>query len=334
MLRHTALLLLAAALVACGRDSAPAGEDAAESRIASPAEFVSGDSIRILEELAWLSADGRAGRRAGSPEGAQARDYIVQSLERDGVPQADSTRLQEFPLRTRSDTTGALTGVNILAAIPGRERTDEYIVLTAHYDHVGVREDQIFNGADDNASGTVAVMAMARYLNRNPLRHSVLVGIVDAEEMGLQGARAFLEQPPVPLRSMVLNVNLDMVSRSDSLLFVSGTHHHPRLRPILEAVEPSPPVVLRLGHDRPDLDGEDDWTFSSDHGAFHERGIPFLYFGVEDHEDYHRPTDDFERVDPGFYLASIRTILDALIRLDSELGSLPAGGEEPGRSGT
>jgi Zn-dependent M28 family amino/carboxypeptidase len=140
---------------------------------------------------------------------------------------------------------------------------------------------------------------------------------LDAEEMGLRGARAFVDAGWP--EQIVLNVNLDMVARSDSLLFVAGTHHYPHLRPILESVQGREPVVLRFGHDRPDVEGVQDWTGLSDHRAFHARGIPFLYFGVEDHPDYHRPSDEFDRIEPVFFLNAIRTILSAVLTLDEAL---------------
>jgi Zn-dependent M28 family amino/carboxypeptidase len=125
--------------------------------------------------------------------------------------------------------------------------------------------------------------------------------------------------PPVPLGRIALNINLDMVSRTDGLLWAGGAYHTPALRPILEAVAESAPVELRLGHDRPNAPEGDDWTRSSDHSAFHEVGIPFVYFGVEDHVDYHEPTDDVERVDPAELTAAVTTILAGLRALDAAL---------------
>jgi Zn-dependent M28 family amino/carboxypeptidase len=202
------------------------------------------------------------------------------------------------------------------------------IVITAHFDHLGIRPprpgsqdaargDSIFNGADDNASGTVALMSIARYMANNPHRHTLVFAALDAEETGLRGARAFVDAD-WPW-NLVLNVNLDMVSRSDSLLFAAGTFHYPELRPILESVAPRPPVVLRFGHDQPDVQGVDDWTGSSDHRAFHQEGIPFIYFGVEDHEDYHHASDEADRVDPNFFVNAVRTVLAGVIALDQEL---------------
>ena len=102
-------------------------------------------------------------------------------------------------------------------------------------------------------------------------------------------------------------------------LWAGGAAHTPSLRPVLEAVAAKSPVALRLGHDRAGAPEGDDWTGASDHAPFHRAGIPFVYFGVEDHPDYHRSTDDFEAVDPGEYVASVRTIFLALKALDAGL---------------
>ena len=147
----------------------------------------------------------------------------------------------------------------------------------------------------------------------------MVLALFDAEEKGLRGARAFVADPPVPLRDIALNVNLDMVARGDGLLWAGGAYHTPALAPILEGVAADAPVTLRLGHDRPGAPEGDDWTGSSDHAPFHRAGIPFVYFGVEDHPDYHRPTDDFENVDPANFMANVRTILAAVRALDAEL---------------
>jgi Zn-dependent M28 family amino/carboxypeptidase len=210
--------------------------------------------------------------------------------------------------------------VNIVAVIPGRTiRDEDVIVLTAHYDHLGIRDGSVYNGADDNASGVAALLEIGRQLVAAPLEHTAILAFVDAEEHGMQGSRAFVDDPPVPLERIGLNVNLDMVARTDGLLWAGGAHHTPQLRPILEEVALGAPVELRLGHDRPGAPEGDDWTDASDHAPFHQAGIPFVYFGVEDHADYHEATDDFERIDAGAYLASVRTILMGIRTLDAAL---------------
>jgi Zn-dependent M28 family amino/carboxypeptidase len=145
----------------------------------------------------------------------------------------------------------------------------------------------------------------------------------DAEEVGHLGSRAFVADPPIPLTSIAVNVNLDMVSRNDrDELYAAGAHHYPAMRPVLDSLAPHSAVLLRFGHDSGG--GRDDWTGQSDHASFHAAKIPFVYFGVEDHPDYHRPTDDFERILPGFYVRAVRTIGGFLERLDRTLESLPA----------
>ncbi len=271
------------------------------------------DSERMLTDLAVLAHDSMEGRAAGTPGSRRARAFLERRMAETGA--------RPFPGNgfTQPFTWPRGSGANVVGLVPGLDIDAPVIVLTAHYDHEGVRDGQIFNGADDNASGTAAALEIARLLVEAPLRHSVVVALLDAEEDGSWGATAFLDDPPVPKERIALNVNLDMVSRTDGVLWAAGAHHTPALRPVLEGVATSAPVRLRLGHDRPGAPEGDDWTQSSDHSVFHAAGIPFVYFGVEDHVDYHRPTDDFERVDPAEYLAAVRTIVSALRALDLAL---------------
>ena len=150
-------------------------------------------------------------------------------------------------------------------------------------------------------------------------QHPTMGGDLPKEEWHVFAGAKILRERGWP-EEIVLNVNMDMVSRSDSLLFAAGPFHYPRLRPMLDAVAARPPVVLRFGHDQPGVEGVDDWTGSSDHRVFHQGGIPFVYFGVEDHDDYHRPTDEFDRVDQAFFLNAIRTVLAGVLALDERLG--------------
>ncbi|MGD2120490.1 MAG: M28 family peptidase [Gemmatimonadota bacterium] len=302
--------------------------DGAQASFRDPDAFVSADSVQILDDLRILSHDSLEGRRTGTRGGALAREYIQGGFQTAGLHAPPGGVLQAFEFSGRQDSTQVIRGANVVGFVEGTEPELGAIVLTAHFDHLGLRApraggggsrevDSIYNGADDNASGTASVMAMARFFARRPPRHTMVFAALDAEEMGLRGARAFVDAGWP--EQIVLNVNLDMVARSDSLLFVAGTHHYPHLRPILESVQGREPVVLRFGHDRPDVEGVQDWTGLSDHRAFHARGIPFLYFGVEDHPDYHRPSDEFDRIEPVFFLNAIRTILSAVLTLDEAL---------------
>jgi Zn-dependent M28 family amino/carboxypeptidase len=277
------------------------------------------DATRLLADVAVLAHDSMQGRAAGTEGNRRARAFLLRALEETGARPVGEMRTGfEHPFEWPSGN-----GVNLVGAISGEGGASDVVVLTAHYDHVGVREGQIFNGADDNASGVAAVLEIARRVSRAPLEHTLIVALLDAEEVGSRGARAFVATPPVPLERIALDVDLDMVSRTDGLLWAGGASHTPALRPVLERVAALAPMTLRLGHDRPNAPEGDDWTQQSDHVAFHERGIPFVYFGVEDHVDYHRPTDDTERIDPAEYAAAVETILIALRELDAAL-PLPA----------
>lgn len=300
--------------------SAPPGSaaPAADGQTADPMAALAADSTGILEDLRYLSSDALEGRSPGSPGSALARERIVAAFQAAGLRPGPTGYEVPFQFTGRRDTLPR-TGVNVLGIRPGSGDVPGVIVVSGHYDHVGVRDGQIFNGADDNASGAAGLMALARALRGVPLRHTLVFASFDAEESGLRGARAFVQAPPVPLADVAVNVNMDMVARTAGVLWAGGAYHTPALRPILEGVAARSPVTLRLGHDSPGAAEGDDWTRQSDHFAFHEAGIPFVYLGVEDHPDYHRPTDDFERVDPGEYMNALRAALLTVLALDEAL---------------
>ena len=302
-------LLLLAALAGC----APTGGMAP----AAPAQI---DGTRLLEHVRVLAHDSMQGRRANTPGSARARRYLLSEYRRIGLEPVGTGYEHPFTFVSRRDST-TVPGVNLLGKITGTRHPDRYIVVTAHYDHVGVGRavngDSIYNGADDNASGTAALLAMAEHFKRNRPASTIIFAALDAEEMGLQGANAFVKAPPVPKGSIVLNVNMDMVSHSErGELYAAGAAHYPYLRPYLEEVAGRAPIRLLLGHDRPEPTPQDDWTFQSDQGAFHRGGIPFVYFGVEDHPDYHKPSDEVRTITPDFFVGAARTVLDAVRTFD------------------
>ena len=273
------------------------------------------DSTGLLSRVELLSSDDYAGRGVDTDAGRRAGARVQEWFGAIGLdPIGGESYAHPFQFVTGAGDT--LRGINVLGLVNGRTQADKYIVLSAHYDHLGTRAGVVYNGADDNASGTSAIIAIAETLVRERPRHSVIVAAFDGEESGLRGARAFVEQPPVPIESIVLNINLDMVSRSAAgELYASGTYHHPEHRAVLERLPTRPGAKLLFGHDRPEQ-GKDDWTNSSDHGPFHGAGIPFVYFGVEDHPGYHSPEDDFAEITPGFYVAATQLIAEAVRRLD------------------
>jgi len=297
---------LALALTSAGLIAAASGAAAQAVQVPSV------DSARLLRDLSVLAHDSMEGRAPDTPGSRRARTFLERELAMTGAAPGSGGFARVFEWSQGR-------GVNLVGLVPGRGDSGAVIVLSAHYDHVGTRDGQIYNGADDNASGAAALLEITRQVVARPLEHTLVVALLDAEEQGSRGARAFVASPPIPLEEIALNVNLDMVARTAGVLWAGGAYHTPALRPVLERVAAEAPLVLRLGHDRLGAPEGDDWTDQSDHGVFHELGIPFVYFGVEDHPDYHRPTDDFERVDPGEYVAAVRTILLGLRELDTAL---------------
>ncbi len=282
------------------------------------AEVAGIDGDRLLRDISVLAHDSMEGRRTGTPGAERSRTFLLQEFPARGLQPLGGGWTSAFQFEGRGDA-GTMEGLNVLGWIEGSEHPDRYIVVTAHYDHLGLRDDETYNGADDNASGTAALLALAGWFSENRPSHSLLFIALDAEEMGLQGARAFVADAPIPLESVAVNVNLDMVSRSEAgELYAAGTYHYPFLLSVVEAVAGRSEITLLTGHDSPDLPAGDDWTMSSDHGPFHEAGVPFLYFGVEDHAGYHQPSDVFEDITPEFYIRAVDTIRDVILTLDRE----------------
>jgi hypothetical protein len=300
---------------AVGGDSATTPEGHPLAATLAPAAI---DSARLIRDIGVLAHDSMEGRLVGTPGNERAERFLVERFGEIGLERIGTAYGHPFTFPRRDEQ---VRGANIVGLVRGSVRPDRYLVVTAHYDHLGIRNGEIYNGADDNASGTAGLLALAAHFQRNRPRHSIIFVAFDAEEGGLRGARAFVASPPVAREAIVLNINLDMIGRNDAgELYVAGTHHYPQLLPFVNRVAAGAEVRLIPGHDTPNpAKPSDDWTSASDHGAFHEVGIPFLYFGVEDHEDYHKPSDTLEGIQPGFYARAVRTVLRAVQLLDAEL---------------
>jgi hypothetical protein len=270
---------------------------------------------KLLQDLKTLSADEMQGRAPGTEGSRKAREYIVERFKQSGLQQFNNSYLQSFTFSPRNETR-ELQGTNVAGYIRGTKEADKYIVVTAHYDHLGVKNGAIYNGADDNASGTAALFALAEHFKNNRPAHSIIFVAFDAEESGFVGARKFLAKPPVDKKAILLNINLDMISHNErGELYASGTYHYRFLKPFLEEVKKRSQIKLSFGHDTPGT-GSEDWTSQSDHFVFHGEKIPFIYFGVEDHKDYHKPTDDFENINREFYVRAVETVLAAVKSFD------------------
>lgn len=309
MIRRTAVLVAAAALLLT-----PGGV------LAEPDV----DAGRLMADLEALAHDDMQGRGLGQPGGLRAREYVVRGFAESGLtPAGVDGWLQPFTARATRRRTKPAAAANVVGRLDGAEVNDRCLVVTAHYDHEGVRDGQIYNGADDNASGVAALFELARLFAAAPARHCLLFVAMDAEEAGLLGAEAFVASPPMGRAALAFNLNLDMISRGDNgRLWAVGTRQHPQLRPLLEGLEAPEGVTLAFGYDDPAAGGRDDWVPLSDQAWFHRAGVPFLFFSVEDHPDYHRPTDDADRIDAGWYAGAVQVAHDTLRAVDRDLERL------------
>ena len=307
-------LVSALALTACTSLSA-----AAQS--ASTPEI---DDAQALADLRALSANFMDGRQTGTRGAGIARGYLRDRFTEAGlVPVFENyDHVFEYTARGASETS---EGQNLVGMIEGREEGGPVLVITAHYDHLGNCDGEVCNGADDNSSGVAAMVAIAQALQSAPPRHDVYFAALDAEEVGLRGARALVADFPIPLERVALNINLDMLAiNADNELPAAGAFHFPFLRARIDAAGAVAPTHLIQGYDSPEWGEHGDWTYSSDHAAFHDEGIPWVYYGVDFHEHYHQPTDEYEVVQQDFFVSNIHTVMNAVQLFDAELEDVAA----------
>ena len=159
-------------------------------------------------------------------------------------------------LRRTRNPAGRAEGVNVVGRIEGTRVKDRYIVVSAHYDHIGVRNGQVANGADDNASGTAALFARECFLE--PSSANSLILPRSTARVGLRGARASAAYQ-VDVAALAIDLNMDMIGRDpNDLLYVVGTHTQPFLKPFIGRIAAKAPVILVIGHDDPAQKGIED----------------------------------------------------------------------------
>ncbi|AUC85175.1 peptidase M20 [Polaribacter sp. ALD11] len=292
------------------------------------------DEKMMLKAVKFLASDSLEGRGFSKPGNYEAAKFIDNKFNELGLEPflggsftqqfkyqfSGKKRQRMFPLKDSianlSNTGDTLViGGNVIGKISGKIK--KTIVITGHLDHLGIKNGKIYNGADDDASGTAALFAIAKYFKQHSPKHTLVFAAVDAEEIGSLGADYFLKNYPNK-ENIVLNINMDMIANNNKQqLYASGLFHYPQLKQPLENI--TSPITLLFGHDNPDDKNLDDWTFSSDHRIFHKEKIPFIYFGVEDHKDYHKPTDTFENMNQEFYVDAVKLIVQAIENYDSYL---------------
>ena len=287
------------------------------------------DAARLIADVAALSAPDMEGRRTGTPGNHRAQAFILARFRELGLKPAWAGYDQKFSFEHRSIIGTVMPGrpaktaypdaTNLAGLVRGTASPDDVLLLSAHYDHLGVKNGALYPGADDNASGVATLLQVAAYIAAHPLRHSVLFVAFDAEEQGLKGAAYFVAHPAVDLKRIRLMINLDMVSKSDTASIVaSGTAFDPSLKNLVARAAGGRRLTVAFGHDRPvyAAGGVEDWTQQSDQGPFHDAGVRTLYYGVEDHADYHRPTDTADSIPRPFFSEVAELVLQTLLEAD------------------
>ena len=282
---------------------------------------------RAWQDLQYLSSDQMAGRYPESAGHQLAQQFIV-----DRFAQLKLQPLQQdyrHPFEFNSGIFSTRRGVNLVAKLTGCRFPQSYVVVTAHYDHLNSHGGRVFNGADDNASGVAGMLYLAAILSQRCPAYSYIFIATDAEEHGLDGAKAWLQSNVIPRASQLLNINLDMISRGEKRqrLYLAGKRSFPALAALTG--RQSGKVKLVLGHDRRSRVGalaqprdQVDWSNASDHAEFRRAGIPYMYFGVDVHSDYHTPTDDWQNIEPSFFYAALQLIAQSVVWVEQQEPSL------------
>ncbi|MBL0013123.1 MAG: M28 family peptidase [Flavobacterium sp.] len=267
----------------------------------------------LTTNLTYIASDAMEGRETGSEGQKKAGRYLIEQHQANGLsfPKGASNFYQPIPAAYLNEKykENLSDSENIWAFIEGSEKPDEIVVVSAHYDHVGVKKGEVYNGADDDGSGTVALIEIGKAFQKAKLeghgpKRSILILHVTGEEHGLHGSRFYSENPLFPLANTVADVNIDMIGRHDEFhpdnsnyIYLIGSDY--LSTDLFNVCEDTNKKYGHLALDYKYNDRADPnrFYYRSDHYNFAKNGIPsvFLFTGV--HEDYHKPGDDVDKIE-------------------------------------
>ena len=263
--------------------------------------------------LFTYASDEFEGRNTGEPGQKKAVAYLKSFYKNEGIisPLGDDDYFQEVPATwlNKNSRRGSLKdSENVVALIKGSEKPDEIVVISAHLDHEGVKNGEIYNGADDDGSGTVAMLEIAQAFNeavkagKGPKR-SILFLHVTGEEKGLLGSKYYTENPIFPLANTVTDLNIDMIGRVDSrhkgnpnyVYLIGSDKLSTELHDISEAINKKY-TNIELDYKYNDENDPNRFYYRSDHYNFAKHNIPLIFYFNGTHADYHRPTDTPDKI--------------------------------------
>lgn len=274
---------------------------------------------QLKTNLSIVASDGFEGRNTGEKGQKKAANFLKDFYLKQKIksPLEGSNYFQEIPSAYFEDRFGDTE--NVVAVIKGVEKPDEIVVVSAHYDHLGEKDGKIYNGADDNGSGTAAVMQMAKAFKKAAKkgygpRRTILFMHLTGEEKGLLGSHYYTENPIFPLKNTVADINTDMIGRVDdehktdpNYVYVIGSN---RLSTELDSIvnqQNRKYTQLNLDYKYNAESDPNRFYYRSDHYNFAKHNIPVVFFFNGVHEDYHRSTDTADKID--FDLLQKRTEL-------------------------
>lgn len=276
----------------------------------------------LKTHLFTIASDEMQGRDTGSEGQKKAGKYLIEHYQNLGLsyPLAAESFYQPVPSKFMKTAWSPTLpdSENIWVYLEGGELKEEVIVISAHYDHIGMKNNEIYNGADDNGSGTSALLEIADAFVQakkegfTPKR-SILFLHVTGEEYGLHGSRYYAENPILPIENTIANINIDMIGRrgngketNDNYVYVIGSD---RLSTDLHTLseKANEYVGLELDYTYNDLNDPNRFYYRSDHYNFARKGIPAIFYFDGVHEDYHKTTDTVDKID--FPLFTKRTKL-------------------------
>ncbi|MDW5290644.1 M28 family metallopeptidase [Formosa sp. PL04] len=258
--------------------------------------------------LEIYASDEFEGRRTGTRGQKKAAEYLKQYYIKEQIssPINDTVYFQQIPASYLPENIG--DSENVLAFIEGSEKPEEIVIISAHLDHVGIIDGEIYNGADDDGSGTVAVLEIAQAfkkaeLNGYPPKRSVLFLHITGEEIGLYGSRFYSEHPIFPLENTIADLNIDMIGRVDDkhidnpnyVYLIGSDRLSEDLHYTSEKVNDTY-FNLELDYTFNALDDENQFYYRSDHYNFAKHNIPVIFYFNGTHADYHKATDTVDKI--------------------------------------
>ena len=267
----------------------------------------------LKKHLYVVASDEMEGRETGSIGQKKAGEYLINQYKVNNIPFPKGAKnyYQNIPAAflNAKRNENLPDSENIWAFIEGSEKPNEIVVISAHYDHVGIINNEIYNGADDDGSGTVALLEIAQAFAQakkdgNGPKRSILILHVTGEEHGLHGSRFYSENPLFPLANTVADVNIDMIGRRDeahtdsnNYVYVIGSDYlSSDLYNICEDVNKKY-IHLNLDYKYNDRNDPNRFYYRSDHYNFAKNGIPSVFFFNGTHDDYHQATDEVSKIE-------------------------------------